>query len=1474
MEDLVRIFTFGGLRIERDGKPLPPFAARKEEALLVHLAVTQRSHPREVLADLLWDERTQAQALGNLRVVLSGLRQHLAPYLDITRQMVGLNPENSIWMDAVELDTELAQIAQQWAAPSLDIAERLDRALSLYKGEFLSGFYTRDSQGFENWMIQERERLHRQVIEALHHLVEIYINCDMNSLGITQATRLLQLDPLREDAHRQMMLLLAKTGQRNAALNQFETCRRLLDDELGVEPGEETINLHRKIQNGKIAPSISSFTVMPYKAAAKEFNAQNPYKGLQAFQESDAENFFGREMFVTQLLSRLLANHENGTHFLALVGPSGSGKSSIIKAGLIPALRKDESWLIVELVPSAQPFEKLAAALQLLVSTSHEKLLTQLQEDEQGLQRVIADLFKNDDRRLLMIIDQFEEIFTLVDDEATRKLFLNSLYNAVCVPESRLDILISLRADFYDRPMLYPTFGHLVGHNHLPVLSLTPNEMEQAIVLPADKAGLTFEPGLVATIISDVTSQSGLLPLLQYALTELYVHRRDRSMTLDAYREMGGVTGALGSRASELYGALDAKGQQATRQLFLRLVASLDGSEDTKRRIHRAELASVTDSTQVMDTVINLYGKYRLLTFDFDPVTNSPTVEIAHEALIREWKQLGDWLDEARSLLKLHRRLIIATREWTSSGRDESFLATGDRLRQFERLQRNALVLLTTDERAFVEASLAEHSAKEAQELERRLHEERLSQRSKDFLRMMYAVITLATVVTILMMAFTLSQQQRAQYYESAALESAITATNIEGQALANFKKSESARLVREGDFILNRSDQAVEQAALLYIRALKINYLPEAETSLLRALSMTSTLQIYKGHTSWVAGVAFLPDGKTIVTAGRDNILRWWDTDTGKELRQFIGHTSDVNSVAVSPDGNYILSGSSDMTVRLWDIKSGQEVHRFAGHTDVVNSVAISPDGKYALTGSADMTARLWDMKTGQEVRRFIGHTKNVKAVTFSADGKMIVTGSHDQTVRLWDVASGEQLKVFNGHSNTVFAVAISADDKTILSGSRDGTARLWDIASRTTLRVFTGHSNWVTSVAFAPDGNILTASRDGISRLWNSETGREIHRYVGHTEGVQEIALSPDGKYLLTGSMDRTARLYRLETNVNQDILVGHSSQVTSIAFSWDSRTVVTGSNDHTARLWNLRTRQQLQVFAGHTDNILGLSISMDGQTVYTGSRDKTIRIWDTKTGGLLRSFPTTTGWTSAVEFSPDHEYVVTADGTGNSAQLWDLKSGRRVREFIGHDRPIFAVAFSADGKYLLTGSSDNTARLWDVQTGTMLRIFIGHTNFVVSVAFSPDGKSVLTGSDDHTAILWETSTGRKLYTLPQQDFGPYRVAFSPDGNFIATVSGRNMLRPSDLHRTIQLWNPKTGEKLRVIANPDIEIYSLAFSPDGKKLLTGQGFRDVVLWTANYQDLIASACSRVFVDLGSDERARFGITDEQPTCSAVAAR
>ena len=445
----------------------------------------------------------------------------------------------------------------------------------------------------------------------------------------------------------------------------------------------------------------------------EDFQPENPYKGLRAFQSADNQDFFGREKLTARLIKRLEEAHEFG-RFLAVIGPSGSGKSSLVKAGLIPALWRgdlpgSEKWFIVEMLPGTHPLDELEIALTRVAANQSSHLQEQLSRDRRGLIRAAQLILPNNDSELVLVINQFEEVFTLLEDEPTRVQFLDLLYTAVTEPHSRVRVIITLRADFYDRPLRYPDFGDLLRSRMETVLPLSAQELERAISKPAERVGVSFEPGLVVTIVGEINYQAGALPLLQYALTELFERRKGRLLTREAYEAIGGTVGALARRADEIYQGFDERSREAVQQMFLRLVTLGEGVEDTRRRVLRSELLAVGADTDVMEDVIDTFADYRLLTLDNDPGTHSPTVEVAHEAILRAWERLHNWLSESRDEIKLQRQIGAIAAEWQALNRDPSLLARGSRLSQFETWRQNTHLSLTDVERAYLDASRTQH---------------------------------------------------------------------------------------------------------------------------------------------------------------------------------------------------------------------------------------------------------------------------------------------------------------------------------------------------------------------------------------------------------------------------------------------------------------------------------------------------------------------------------------------------------------------------------------------------------------------------------------------------------------------------------------------------------------------------------------------------------------------------------------------
>ena len=591
---------------------------------------------------------------------------------------------------------------------------------------------------------------------------------------------------------------------------------------------------------------------------------ENPFKGLRAFEEADAPDFFGREALIAQLLERLTDDTPAG-RFLAVVGASGSGKSSVVRAGLLPALRRgrlpgSERWFVTQCMPGARPLEELEAALLRVAVNPPSSLLSQLEEDTSGLRRAVKRVLPDDGTtELLLLLDQFEELWTLTGDEADRAHVLASLLAAVTDKHARLRVIITLRADFYDRPLQYAAFGALLRERTLAIVAMSPAELRQAIEGPAARVGLQLDADLIGEVVRDVEDQPGSLPLLQYAMTELVERREGTSLTLSAYQAAGGVAGALARRAETLYAGCNAAQQAAARQLFLRLVTLGEGVEDTRRRVRRSELAAVGLDQEALDTVIERYGRYRLLSFDVDQASREPTVEVAHEALLGAWRRLGDWIAERREVLLLQRQLAAATTEWLRSGRDASFLASGTRLDHYAAI-RQSDVALSTDEAAFLDASVDARSAHATRERERHHRELQLAHRTARAQR-----LALAGMAVFLLVTTTL----------------AAVAVRSRSAAITSYNQSESQRLAAEANGALQRGESP-ELAALLALRGLGAAYSPQADAALQRAARFDFGRRLFSAA-NYLFGVAVSPDGTLGLVGSNDGTARLWQVETGQ---------------------------------------------------------------------------------------------------------------------------------------------------------------------------------------------------------------------------------------------------------------------------------------------------------------------------------------------------------------------------------------------------------------------------------------------------------------------------------------------------------------------------------------------------------------------------------------------------------------
>jgi WD40 repeat protein len=990
-------------------------------------------------------------------------------------------------------------------------------------------------------------------------------------------------------------------------------------------------------------------------------------------------------------------------------------------------------------------------------------------------------------------------------------------------------VIVALRADFYDRPLMHPGFSELVRQRTEVVVPLTAEELAQAVASPAERVGVAYEPELVAQIVADVVEQPGALPLLQYALTQLFEQRTDRTLTRGAYRSIGGVPGALGQRAEDLYTALDGAAQALARQLFLRLVTLGESVEDTRRRVPREELLSLGDGPQRMERLLDTFGLARLLTFDRDPLTNGATVEVAHEALLREWRRLREWLDESRADVRQQRLLAGAAAEWTAAGRDPGFLLRGSRLEQFAGWAQETELVLAEGERALLKASLDERDARQAVEAERQARERRLERRSLQRLRIIVAVLVSAMAIGVVLALALFNQNRIARQNEAAAVRSAVTATVAQGEAEAEAEVRATQQAIAEGQTQLATSRELTwaaqnnlqadpERSILLALQAISLVRTTQAEEALHQAV-VASRVRITLGDgTEPVDSVAYSPDGSRLATATRDGTVCVRNAASGEVILTLPG-----TIVAYSPGGAQLATGANDGTVTVWDAASGRELRTLAGHAGALTELIFSPDGVRIVSASNDETVRIWDATTGQETLTLpmrSGGWATGSDVLFSPDGKYLITSDIDFVVTVWDPITGDALLALPGGGSPM---AISPDGKFLALISPEGydIAAVWDLEA---------------SLAAGSVQALATA--------------------IDHTDFIGDIAFSPDGSRLATSGQDATVRVWAVGLDGAQESLslAGHSDFVDRLAFSPDGRSLATASSDGTARIWDISPsgNQEILTLAGHRDSRRRVAYSPDGTRLATTGGDGQALILEAESGETLLTFPHPAGVVWQAVFSLDGTRLATA-GEDNTARVWDAADGRELLTLTGHSQAppvggfypgIASVAFSPDGKVLASAGADGQVRLWDVETGESALALQAHPDGIgaTRVAFSPDGSRLAAASDAHPVEgdpeagdplvrVWDLASGQELYTLTGLPNRAWGLAFSPDGAKLVVAVAADF---------VKVYDAVTGEESLSLAGHSGDVVAAAFSPDGALLATG-GVDPPRLWDlATGQELI----------------------------------
>jgi WD40 repeat protein/DNA-binding SARP family transcriptional activator len=1371
------------------GRPVTRFRSVKVQALLAYLAVeTDRPHSREALAGLLWPDHPEQAARRNLSQILLHLRQSIGapeaepPYLLVTRQTIQFNPDSDYWLDVTGF-TYALQVCQSHPHANLTYCQecmaRLQQAVELYQGRFLAGFSLADSDLFEEWLLLTRETLHRQAVEALGHLAEFYEWQADYHQGLRYAWRQMELEPLLEEAHQRLMRLLALKGQRSAALTQFETCRRVLAEELGVEPTRETLALYEQIRAGELSRGteeqgrrgeMGRLGDEEMKGGGKGSSSPHLLSAPSAQQVDWGEApevsiFYGRQAELAQLKQWLIGDR---CRLVAILGMGGQGKTALA-AKLTQSLAEQFDYVIWRSLLNAPP---LADILRICIQFLSGQRMTTLPASLDEQLTLLLDYLRQ--RRCLLVLDNVESILQEGDRAGTYHPGYegyDQLLQRVGQTKHQSCVLLTSREKpkgfaYLERDTASVRSLQLAGldteagqamlkaggFSTLPDIGATLIERYSgnplALKLVADTIQDLFAGDIVAFLaeetpifddIQDMLDQQfgRLSPLEREIITWLAIEREPVSLqTLqDDLLQPGSLGNLLAAiRSLERRSLLEKSGTQFTLQnvvteyvtgrLIEAICQEIEGTQGNSEEFSRGTLGSLTSPHFPPGFPASLHlNRYALLKAQAREYVRQSQMRLILQPIAKRlMMRLG------RVGLETTLKRLQATLQ-TTAPLTPSY-AGGNIL--------NLLLHLEYDLQGYDFSQLAVWQVS--------LRDQTL--RDVNFTN---ADLTGSTFTDTFGAIKSIGFSPDGQLLAAGTGDGEIRLWQVTDGQPRGFIKGHtnfvwSVVFSPDGRLLVTSSD---DQLICVW------------DVARAEALGPDDSLYTLRGHASGVWPVIFGPDGNLLASSGQDQTIRLWDLHTRQTTQILTGHSGGIRSLAFSPDGCLLVSGGQDQTVCLWNIESGQAIKTLSGHTATIWSVAVSPDGQTVASGSQDQTVRLWHIATGQ-IRHIFEHPQAVLSVTFNSDGQTLASSGNDYTIRLWDLNTGRIRHLLSGHINPVRAIAFSPDGKLLASGSDDQTIRLWDVDTGQTLQTWQGYRQGIFAVTFNPDGRLLGSGGDGpLVRLWDANTGQIRYIGRGHTHDVHCIAFSPNNLIWATGSADHTICLWNTQTGQLDQTWRGHTAWVLSLAFNPDGEILASSSADGTVCLWHVNTGQPGHILKAHDDTVWAVAFSPDGCILASGSADQTVRLWAianpeaSEAGQGQRTLRSHTNWVMSVAFSPDGQ-LLASGSADQTIRLWDVQTGHQLQTLLGHMDWVWSIAFSPDGGILASGSADRTIRLWDVRTGQLLRILHGHTNWIRSVAFSTVGTILASGSIDETIKLWDTQTGECLKTLRPP--GPY--------------------------------------------------------------------------------------------------------------------
>ena len=1164
-----------------------------------------------------------------------------------------------------------------------------------------------------------------------------------------------------------------------------------------------------------------------------------PYKGLGAFQPEDASLFFGRETTVEKLEAAVA--HQP---FVAVTGPSGAGKSSVVFAGLIPQLQQrakqtGQRWIIRTCRPGPLPFDAIAQALaplpdghseaakEAVKETAKEAadrlhtldLSARLQQVPQALQEAIREILEArriieaessaSNHRLLLIIDQFEELYTLCA-KCDRDLFIERLLEAV-QSAPNFTLLITLRADFYSQALDNRRLSDALQTSSYNLGPLNKEELQAIIEQPARLRQVALEAGLSERLISATYGQAGRLPLLAFVLNELWTHQQNSQLTHESYEAMGGVEAALANYANTVYGRLSPEDQQRAEQVFLQLITPGTATEATRRLASREELGQQNWALAVR------LASARLVITSRNAASGQETAEIIHEALISKWGRFGYWIQMNADFRRWQEDLRSTIKQWNNSGKETDALLRGKPLSDAEEWYHQRQQALSEEEKHFIQQSIAE----------RLKHQNRIQRRRQ------------TAVVSLLIGLLTTTGLSMAAWW---------------GWQRARLSEIVAQTTASEALFVSDQPFDALISALHAHKNLEKLTSKPDqvsfdVERSLRQALASTHENNRLYAHTAATTKVSYSPNGQIVAAASKDGTISVWSV-SGQLLAKLEGHKGEIWGIATSPDGQTIVSASDDRTIRRWR-KDGSLIDTLTGHLDSVNAVAFHPEGDRFASADFAGTVKVWN-EAGQVVKTFQAHEEKIDAIAYSPSGHRIATGSGDGTVKLW-TAQGELIRKLEGHTSSVRGIAFAHDTPArnsprIASASADGTVKLWADDGEL-VRTLYGHNNIVFDVAFSDDDKTLfSASDDKTIKQWQVETGRAIATYMGHQSGVTSLALSSDSQSLISTSYDRSVRFWRIENPIRTAVS-RHEGVVRKVAFDPTNQWIASSSTDGEIQLRHLQRKQTIAIEASNS-SVNGLAFGPNEQTLISGDHNGDLSLWKIDpTRNTYARVPFQgkhEGWVTAVDYSPSEKMIVSGSQDG-TIKLW-RDNGTLVNTLLNErSEAVKSVAFSPNGKQIASGGDSGSVSVWQMTGERVITLREQHEAAINKVAFSADGSLIASASDDGTVLIHQQS-GELVARLEGHREAVIDVVFNSKNSLVAS---------SSVDKTIRLWTTD-GEQVDVLSGYAEGVNGIDFDAAGERLAAGSVDGSVTVWNlapSRERDSLARlSCEMLDVYLKSD--------------------